>query len=88
LKLPPQEYVAIKVEWSAQEPIRLWVEGYRVWEPVRLGEFTRPPGDTAITVVVPASWRTLDGLYLKVGLPVGDRFSGSTPIPVVIEVRS
>ena len=55
---------------------------------MQLGEFTRAPGDTAITVIVPPSWRTVDGWFLKVGLPVGSRFSGSAPVPVVIEVRS
>ena len=88
LRMPAQDPATLQVEWSGPEPIRVWIEGDRGYgDMVGLGEFTRPPDDTQITVPLKTEWRAFDWWILKVGLPVGERFSGSAPVAVAIRVR-
>jgi len=63
--------VELRVDWSTDDPLKVWIEGDDFFQTVRLGEFLAPSGEHGVNIVMPTAWSKYDGFAIKVGLPAG-----------------
>jgi hypothetical protein len=69
---PPQRFpLELRVDWSTDDPLRVWLEGDDYYTTVKLVERLATTGERGVTVVFPDAWSKYDSFELKVGLPPG-----------------
>src|SRR5262245_855121 len=72
----------LRVDWSTDDPLKVWIEGDDFFESVRLVDLLAPAGERGVSILFPPEWSRFDGYAVKVG-----RASCAAPLPKALARR-